>query len=80
MVKNVDSYRGPDNTTILQPFSLSNRGNRMSKAVSDLLAEEDAELTFSPTTNDSIKRNIIRKGIAFDIVFWKLLNRQHRRY
>jgi hypothetical protein len=69
MVKNVDSYRGPDNSTILQPFSLSNRGNRMSKAVSDLLAEEDANLTFSPTTNDSIKRNIVKRGIAFDIVF-----------
>ena len=67
-VKNVEKFRKTDNTTIVQPFSLSNSERRGSKAVSNLLEEEEAELTFSPTTNE-LKRNVLRKGLAFDVVF-----------
>lgn len=68
MVKNIEKFRNIDNTTIVEPFSLSNSERRGSKAVSNLLEDEEAELTFSPATNE-LKRHILKKGLAFDVVF-----------
>jgi hypothetical protein len=60
-VRNAESYRRQeDGATIVQPFLLSARDLRPSRAVVDMKAEADKELTFIPDTELSQRRESIR--------------------
>jgi hypothetical protein len=60
-VRNAESYRRPeDGATVVQPFSLSARDLRPSRAIEDMRAEQEAELTFLPDTELSQRRESIR--------------------
>jgi len=59
-VPEVDSFRRlEDGSTIVKPFSLSSQSARPSRAVLELRAREDSELTFSPITNEQSKRDFV---------------------
>lgn len=61
-VGDVDSFRRlEDGSTIVKPFSLSGQSQRPSRAVLELRAREDSELTFSPITNELSKREFVKQ-------------------
>ena len=60
-VRHVERYRKKeDGSTVVQPFQLSERDLRPSRAVEDLRKQQDMELTFAPVTEQSLRREAIR--------------------
>mmetsp|Transcript_21076 Transcript_21076/g.30447 ORF Transcript_21076/g.30447 Transcript_21076/m.30447 type:complete len:632 (+) Transcript_21076:2-1897(+) len=65
-VKNADKYRSrADGRTIVEPFHLHDLPARKSRASTEIDEEREANLTFSPTTNDSKRRSTARKLVQF---------------
>jgi hypothetical protein len=65
-VKNVAHMRNTgDLSTKQEPFSLSTQAGRPSRAVLELRARDEAQLTFKPVTSDRAKRDYAR-GLARD--------------
>ena len=60
-VKNLESYRRPeDGGTIIQPFNLSSRDLRPSRAIEEMKEKVANELTFVPNTEMSRRRQTMR--------------------
>ena len=60
-VREVDRYRRlEDGSTIIQPFELSGQSNRPSRAILELQARQDAEMTFAPSTTEMSRRDFVR--------------------
>ena len=59
-VQHVDKYRDLYGSTIIQPFTLSGQSNRPSRAVLELHAREDAELTFAPVTTEMSRKDLVK--------------------
>ena len=59
-VQHVDKYRDLYGSTIPAPFTLSGQSNRPSRAVLELHAREDAELTFAPATTEMSRKDLVK--------------------
>lgn len=55
---------------LLQPFQLSESSRTTSRAVQELLQQEDANLTFAPHTYDAQKRSAVRELVNTTRIQW----------